>query len=991
MIEIELFDGTVLEFPPGTDPAVIDRAAKMETATRRTAQPATQARVANADAQALAMMQEEPSLIDTIMGYGQSGLERAGYYGQEAARGATNVLGAPADLINISPMLLNILPGEQGMTPFSENPVGGSQMLWDALTAPRDAVQGAAGLPQGDAQPKDAVDRVVGRVFNEIGAAAPIVGGLATAGARAGTQGARAMQGSASRGQRVAGRAIEPFAVDPAKAIGRETGYAVAAGSGAGLAREAYSDGDPNTTTGGEALADILGALGGAGAYAGAQTVGRAATDTYRAVTGSGNQDIVNAAVAEALANASSAPVTPSGARDTSGLATALSQPRRISELVPGFRETTADVLRDDAGIASLEYGRKTGGPNAGLYLGRRRENAAAADETMRGIAPQASPNEFRAPLERGADDALLRAQTESFMADQVAEEAAGALTPAMSSEGRGAAVRGGLEEALETARTQEREAWSGVAGEVDMAPFASAFDNITGSLTTAGRLALDDARKYLDIPSSLLPEEDAAPGASSVLDAYGRPMPRPAPPPRGTSVDLSEITDLRSALGAAAREASAAGDSNKARVLGQYIDAIDMELDAIPELGPALEQARAVSRDLNDRFTRRGTPTADVLATRPSGGTVVPDSDVPRRFLSDDMGQSGNVDRLFAELENSTDPATVESVKTALREQMVADIQSRGLIEKPDQLNAYLNRYSTVFQRFPDLEQQVSQAADLRGQARAASTQFDDTARQLEPGASRAPVAQYRRFDDTDPARSMETVINSDRPAEAVQELLRVSGDTPEIREGLRASFWSALEKRARPVTMTNRGADGSDPWNFTRVVRALEDPKFRQTAETIYADQPEHLENLRQISAALRDADVSDTARARMSSGTPQGLAGSEILPSVETLGSRSFAVARGQVGLPFAAFNIASVIARRAILRGRKNEFEQLLDQALLNPQLAADLTRKYNPADVAAFSRSVQSVLGVRSAWLDDLLADDAEGEDDEVMNAIMGGR
>ena len=35
MIEIELFDGTVLEFPEGTSQAVIDRVAKQETAARR--------------------------------------------------------------------------------------------------------------------------------------------------------------------------------------------------------------------------------------------------------------------------------------------------------------------------------------------------------------------------------------------------------------------------------------------------------------------------------------------------------------------------------------------------------------------------------------------------------------------------------------------------------------------------------------------------------------------------------------------------------------------------------------------------------------------------------------------------------------------------------------------------------------------------------------------------------------------------------------------
>ena len=42
MIEIELFDGTVLEFPEGTDPAVIDKVARTETMARRPQQAAPQ-------------------------------------------------------------------------------------------------------------------------------------------------------------------------------------------------------------------------------------------------------------------------------------------------------------------------------------------------------------------------------------------------------------------------------------------------------------------------------------------------------------------------------------------------------------------------------------------------------------------------------------------------------------------------------------------------------------------------------------------------------------------------------------------------------------------------------------------------------------------------------------------------------------------------------------------------------------------------------------
>ena len=52
MIEVELFDGTVLEFPEGTSQEVIDRVVRQETASRRQAAPAETAAPAEAAAPA---------------------------------------------------------------------------------------------------------------------------------------------------------------------------------------------------------------------------------------------------------------------------------------------------------------------------------------------------------------------------------------------------------------------------------------------------------------------------------------------------------------------------------------------------------------------------------------------------------------------------------------------------------------------------------------------------------------------------------------------------------------------------------------------------------------------------------------------------------------------------------------------------------------------------------------------------------------------------
>ena len=52
-----------------------------------------------------------------------------------ANTGIAQILGFPVDMVNMAPLLLNLLPGKQGMQPFSGKPVGGSQTFKDLMAA----------------------------------------------------------------------------------------------------------------------------------------------------------------------------------------------------------------------------------------------------------------------------------------------------------------------------------------------------------------------------------------------------------------------------------------------------------------------------------------------------------------------------------------------------------------------------------------------------------------------------------------------------------------------------------------------------------------------------------------------------------------------------------------------------------------------------------------------------------------------------------------
>lgn len=919
---------------------------------------------------------EDETLLQQILGFGGDVLDTTGYLAQEAARGATNVVGAPVDLINASPMLLNLLPGEQGMTPMSDNPVGGSEHLWDLLTAPRDAVQGVTGSEVGDATPDNMIERIAGRVMEELGAAAVPGAGVLSAAAKYGTKGARAMQESARRGERMLGSLLETAASNPSKFVGKEALYATGAGVGAGAARETVSDGDPTTTTGSEALADLLGAIFGAASTGAMDVAQRTGRDVLAAATGRGGTEVVRDAVAGELARSAGAPTVPSGAMDTEALADALNSGSRVAKAVPGFQESTADVLQNP-GVASLEYSRQSG-DNAGAFVQRRDQNARAVNDAIEAEAPDATPGAFRQTLSTKRDDALLQSETQMYLAQTEFDKAADNLAAVQSGEARGQTIRVALDDALEKAKVVEREAWAGIDGDVDPTGLDAAFNEVKNSLTLAEQEVVSGDGSILAIPGRLNgapADEDAA----LIAQVFGGTAESTEP------VRLAEVTTLRGSLTDRARAARSAGDHNKARVLDKYVGAIDDFLDqAAPEVVEQMEAARAVTRDLNDRFTRPTTPIAQTL-DRNQGQPRVPDSEVASKFVRPDEGQASNIDALLKETDNAGD------VRAALEDQVRAGAQK--YLDNPEKLEAYLGQYKAVFDKFPELRDEFGTAAALKRKAKDATASHKQTQSDLgtDTTVGKNAIGRYLKFGDERAVDAMAGVVNAPDPAKAADELIQFTGGEPQAIEGAKAAFWKLVERDAKSSGITTRASGGEQTWRPQSLRNFLNNPKNRAVMERLYANDPEQLARIDEIADALADVDMRVTAKAQNSSGTPQALRGNEVLPSTETVGAYSFAYQRGQVGLPFIGLRLVSTMARKATLKGRSKEFQELLDKALLEPEVAEMLLREHNPANVKAMTRSAKLWLGSRAPAIAELLEGD-EGEpseDDALLEQIMG--
>lgn len=901
--------------------------------------------------------QEEPGLLDTIMGWGDSAAGLAASGMQGLTKGAANLVGAPVDAVNMSPMLLNLLPGEQGFKPFSENPVGGSQSVYDAVTAPRDVVQEALGMDTGDFEPRNAAERFSERIGEEVGAAAlPVMYGYGKA-LNLTTQQARKLPWL----QRMF---AEPMAANPVGATGREVGYSVAAGAGAQAANEAFTeDGEGTFWT------DLLGSLGGVGAAGLGDLAVKGGRGLAAAVTGDPRRagDIVGAAVADTIAANSSdvgrqaAPALAAGQRpvlDYQNLADALRRKAPVEQVIPGY---TADIGTRTGDPLLRTFADDQNRRFAGAANARISANNAAVDDTVRALSPGGNPAAFGEAVAKGAQGQIDEATAAATTARTAFDKAAANLDTVMTGEARGQTVRAALDDALVKAREVERGAWGAVQGQVDPAPLAQGFDNVTQSLTQAERRVVGDMGGAISTPSSFLPgDADAA--------ALANP------------VDLAEVTTLRSELTDAIRKANASGEPNRARILGKYVDAIDGYLDETPEIADALSTARQTSRDLNDRFTRRGTPIADTLATRPSGGPAVPDSNVASQFIKPDEGQASNIDRLL------TETGDADSVRSALRDQIVADVRKKGLLEKPDQLDAYLGQYDAVFQRFPELRDEFGSAAALQREAAMTATTAAETTKNLSPGGASA-TGSFRRYDDTQVRSAMATAWKSPRPADSVRELLATAGDTPDVRKAARAALWEEV----KGVGVESATDQGTDRWNARRVKDLFEDPRFSAVADELWKDDPEDLTNIREVFSTLEAATPGRTL-APGSSGTAQSLlAAPDPALTASSIASRARSVNRGQLSPTIAVVDLAATWMRRRATQGRAQFIDQLTTAAVNNPGLAADLLEKFNPADWAARRAMLTQKWGVRvGSILNAMDAGEEETDPDQALtDTIMG--
>lgn len=885
-------------------------------------------------------------------------LNAIGYGGQTlgvtasgANRGLSMLAGTPVELINAAPMLANLLPGVDGVGPISDRPVGGMADMYDLVTA-------GGAVPE--IEPQDPFQSVMYRVGMEGGMSAVPTAGLAARGAALGREGARRV-GPVQR------TFVEPAAVDMPRFVRNEVGGTVAAGTGAGVANEMV--GAPQH--GENFWSDFLGALFGVGAYGVGSHVVGGARNVGAAVTG--NPQYMDDVAQETVANRIMDHSTTLHERarrfgddniDTTELVEALSRPAPIEDAVPGYQPSIADRAPQDPGLAAFVYNQDAASP--GASIARRTSNETAIDERMAGAAPEGEAPLFREAVQEGADTRIADATRAAGAAQHDFDMVSASLAPAMTGEGRGADIRAALVQASTAAREIVRQAWAPLnrsSAEVDIVPLAGEFDDIARGVSTAER-------------------DTSLPGSASVPQRLVREgADETGSLPEISPQRLNEVTGLRSVLTDAQSEAARAGRQQEAHLIGEHIDAIDTFMaEQLPaDLMAQYDVARAARRDFGERFERPQTGIGQVLG-RDREQYQVPDSAVARRFVQSDEGRIDNFEALMREAGND------DRVRGAVRDQVLADVRDRGLLDDPEALGRYLDQYGTIFRQFPDLHDELGNAASLRralDDARGVET--ETTRRLTTPG--RSATASYLRYGDERTTEAVRSVLNAPRPWEAARELIEMAGGGPDALANARAALWQEVMRRGRESAP---GATGNQRWSGRRLRDFFEDPRVRAVADELWADDPEDLANIRDLFARLSTADGSTRARAPNTSGTAQALRG-QYDPSISTtsLAARARSVHRGFMSPTIAIVDAASMWVRNRSAQVQAKAIDTLTSAVVNNPGLAAELLRRYNPADYAARRRRISQIMGVRATQLLNLL-DEIHEDQDPVLDAVMDG-
>jgi hypothetical protein len=819
VIEVELPDGTIVEFPDDTAPDVMKSALQ-----KRFGPQATAPEDVRGPSGIPGGAQPEGFVGRTTAEPERLGLAKSFGYGlQKVGEGTAAVAGTPVDITTGG---LNALIGLGNLfadspAPYIENPVGGSRSIMDAA---------GSIFPTIDESQVPSKQRMAGAAVDFGTQAALTGGGLAL---RAPAAMERAAQTGFGAGGSGTTKAIDTYARPYANNPGRTLAGDVAAGAGSGAAIEVYDQsgaqdavasvfGETVAQTLGPMLAGIAGGVGGAGALSVTQGAGQAGVDRVRKSFGGLKSDYqiggVNgeqpytptiremqtaAADAQARAYNKDAAVRNLTANDT-----------MLAEAgIPADSRPTPGAMSRDTGLIQYENSLRTSDPKLGTEMIERDKRVrTAVGDKVRSTAPagaegrdftdfaDAEVNRRIAQAEEAAaqDDAMVGTLAQEMEARAKAQQPAPQDVPVKAAMADMAPASGRLQEAFKgerlAARDVKNEKFAPLEDvPVDAQPLYEAVDAIerTGPLTF-GRL-----------PSEITSEiRNLAEWSDDGKEIVGfKP------------ITFGKVLGLRNLISEEIRAAGKltvtdnkglATSQPRIELLKQLRDAVDEYEDMLPpEYADQIAEAR---RYYGEEYAPRFKEGAAGKATR--GLVTDPMNQRPEDFAGKFLGSNkgSDVESLDRAIRLQDMPERAADARTwltgKLGEEGVVDEKTKIL--RPDVLRNFATRNREVISRVPGMQDEIDKmlaqatqgqvmtgriADDLKAVSAARSTAEKETGAQLRARTRAVEKSPIGRVVGNDPLNAVHTVFSSGDAERAMEKLVLDTGPDKNARAGLKKS----------------------------------------------------------------------------------------------------------------------------------------------------------------------------------------------------------
>ena len=864
-------------------------------------------------------------------------------------QGLTQMVELPYDALNNAPRLVNLLPGEQGVGKISEM-ARGVPILGDMFPGedPYMATADSLGLTH-VVEPETPMEKIVERGGEEIGASVLPFLGVAKRGSTLAKEGKHAYDmGLLDRAF------VAPFKDAPVRTAGAELASAAGAGVGAQAANNHFGDDSPT--------AELIGAL--AGGIAAPFAAGGARTGYEGMKSLFSMDDVARKEVGRRLVEEAADP-------------SVLEMPK-LQSLVDQADTTginpTVGQATNDPGLKNLEYSRLSGA-NAGRFAERRAAQSDTLREGIERTAPiDATDDSFLALLDQLDIDRTTR------FTDEQAQAIADADMWLREGEISADEAQRMIDEALGSfpdnptvsAETASRQAADRV------------FGNAEDSIINQQRRTRNEL--YAAVPNDVqVPTSNSRAAAQAQLDQVGRAGTPPASVARiaGDEAEAMPMRQVRSdltALGDDAAAARLAGRPGEARTLQEVRSGVQADLESAGEANDALRAAnRNDSENYAPRF-REGVP-AKVRA-----GSISDD-----KYLAKALKDPVEADRLAMTIEGD------EAAQTAVRDWLIADLGSGGAENMtPARADKWLRDNGAVLERFPEVRSEVQRLRNQiasGGQERARAQEIIEDARKLSDDAMKmepeAPgeIAELYRKGETQTDR-MKKVLSAPKSREKVAQMVNLASNAqgPQAAErlnGLKRGFVDfMMEGSDGAGGIVNQQTGRLDPGASKRFL-----DRYGDHIDTLYRDSPQHA---RDIKAMLESVAILDqvgpvgrqAANAQKLATRPE--IGGVPLTSVM---SRLFAAESGRTSYRYVFSEGLGQILARARAKFGNQAINRLLDEALLDPELAAVLAANYNKLIDRKATKTIGAVLarlGARGARAGRLSYGDVDEEGGEAQ-------